>query len=245
MEIQLVPGTLNINFYVIKIDENGKEDWVLNYDIDGGILGDISYQATELDSTFAILAYTWNITEDVLPNTHILKLNKNSGELLSFFPVGDLENSLIRKFISSKDNDFILFDYFNSELNEFGNDDMGILKIDNLGNEIFRKTYQESQIKSNSSYEYFDIWQDNEENIYVAGGGHIADSSFLLNPITKLSVAKLDNKGNLLWLNEVIGARQATSMTQQSDGLLVSSNKYEKRAHLFKFSFDGILRSFV
>jgi hypothetical protein len=191
-------GSGNYDVYLIKLDEDGNEIWTQCY---GGIDNDRGYCVQQTsDGGYIIVGHTESFGSGYW-DIYLIKTDENGNEIWSnTFGGSDAEYGYFVR--QTNDNGFILTGYTTSF--GAGSQDVYLIKTDNLGNEIWSKTFGGVYGDLGSS-----VLQTSDGDYIIAGymAPYSASQFFLL---------KTDENGDEIWLH-TYGGNCCWSMNQTSD----------------------------
>ncbi|MDK2886881.1 MAG: hypothetical protein PWP54_1459, partial [Thermosipho sp. (in: thermotogales)] len=266
------PGELSFNttYYwkIVVRDEKGESiegplwqfktknspNWQYTY---GGSSNDLGYSILKtVDGGYVVVGYTNSNDYDIKNNFGgfdfmLLKLDKN-GKLEWERTYGGSGYDLAYSIDHTQDNGYIIAGYTNSNdgniLENKGEFDAWIIKLDNLGNIIWQKTFGSSGIDFAKS-----IKQTKDGGYIVAGWTTSNDGDIEFNNgFSDYWILKLDDKGKIVWQKVLGGSNQdiAESITEVKDGYIVvghsnsndgdvKENKGKDDVWIVKLDFNG------
>ena len=213
-----VPATMG-NIYVIKCDPAGNKIWEKYY---GGIDLDVANSVIESkDGNFYIAGYTYNI-QNLYQQIYVLKLNAN-GDTVWTKNYGGIEYELAQEIIETTDSNFVIIGTTDSY--GAGNNDIFLIKINEIGDTLWTKTYGTNTYDNGISIkETFD-------------GGLILAGYTASNVI----VIKTDSNGIVEWTKTYDQFETATYINLTTDGgYIISGYKgNNSRPYLIRTDENG------
>jgi len=221
--------------YVVKLDVNGDTVWTRSL---GGWYHDYANSVTETNDGGYILALVAGSDDGDLDTNYgsydywIVKLDID-GNIEWKKSYGGSSSDYANSVIQTTDGNYVVAGYGASSNGDFtggyGNDDIWILKIDTVGNIIWKKNYGGS-----SSDQAYNIEQTYDGGFVV--GGHTISNDIDVttnNGMWDFWILKLDTAGNLDWQKNYGGSDwdKCFRITQTSDSGYVASG--------FSYSTDG------
>jgi hypothetical protein len=213
------------NVWLIKTDDNGDVEWDKKYPCSqGNVFGQ---RVIELNDGYIIIA---DIFQDLDSNIWLIKTDLNGNELwnktIGDFGCSDQGNSIIQ----TTNGDFLIvgFTYRSTlksqnQLKDQNNRDILLIRADNNGNKLWRKTYYGSG--------HFDIIEIDDG--YMMAGGTAGDGYLI----------KINDDGEELWRKNYyrFGAYWVGGFTQTIDGGFILTGSTEiigNGADVFIFKTD-------
>ena len=134
------------DYWIVKLDEFGNILWEKTL---GGTNSDVAISIGETtDGNFIVAGYTFSNDGDVTANYGgadfwIVKLNSTTGNIIWEKTFGGSGNDIARDVKQSSDGGFVVVGFSNSSNGDFsenyGDDDWWVMKLDGLGNVIWKK----------------------------------------------------------------------------------------------------------
>jgi len=192
------------NCWVIKLDAKGNMEWENSF---GGTGWDEIFSIVQTkDGSFVTTGCVWSKGAG-RGDVHVVKLNKN-GDLLWDKTFGGSENDEAHSIIQTDDEGYAVTGF--TVLEDTGDRDIWVIKLDKDGNKIWDKTFGgASEDWANS------IVQTEDEGYMVAGWTKSMGAGK-----TDVWIVKLNKNGDLLWDKTFGGSEndEAHSIIQTEDG---------------------------
>jgi len=192
------------NCWVIKLDAKGNMEWDSNF---GGTGWDEIYSIIQTkDGSFITTGCVWSKGAG-RGDVRVAKLNKR-GDLVWDKTFGGSENDEARSIIQTNDGGYAVAGF--TVLEDTGNRDIWVIKLDKEGNKVWDRTFGgTSEDWANS------IIQDKNGNYIVAGWTKSIGAGK-----TDVWIVKLDKRGDLVWDKTFGGSEndEAHSIIQTEDG---------------------------
>ena len=193
-----------VNCWVIKLDAKGNMEWENSF---GGTGWDEIFSIVQTkDGSFVTTGCVWSKGAG-RGDIYVAKLNKN-GDLLWDKTFGGSENDEAHSIIQTDDEGYAVTGF--TVLEDTGDRDIWVIKLDKDGNKIWDKTLGgASEDWANS------IVQTEDESYMVAGWTKSMGAGK-----TDVWIIKLDKRGNLIWDKTFGGSEddEAHSIVQTEDG---------------------------
>jgi PKD repeat protein len=197
-------GAGSSDIYLIKTDNLGNQLWKKTF---GGTSTDAGYSVKQtVDGGYILLGYTISEGAGSL-DVYLIKTD-NFGNLVWKKTFGGTESDFGASVQQTSDGGYILLGYTASE--GAGQDDVYLIKTDNLGNMVWKKIFGGTGNDSGLS-----VQQTSDSGYILLGNTHsegAGSSDFYL--------IKTDNAGNLIWKKTLGGANSefGSSVQQTVDG---------------------------
>lgn len=235
------------DFWIIKLDPAGNEEWQLTI---GGKGTDILFKIQQTSDKGFIIGGTSNsdvgnnLKDNPMQKSQncrggmdywIIKLSE-SGEIEWQKTLGGIHNDILKDLIQTSDNGYLLGGYSNSPVSEektmpnFGEGDYWLVKLDNNGNLLWDKT-----IGGNGDDNFSALIE--VENGYLVAGNSNSNNSITKTVSNKNGtdfwVLKIDSEGEIEWNNTYdFGEIDILkSITRTSDNNFLLSGYAQNKVH--------------
>ena len=173
-------GSINCDFWLIKIDFDGNIIWDSRY---GGSLCESGFEVLEIDDGFIVTGYTESFGSGGY-DAWVIKTDK-SGNISWVKTYGGALEDVVRSIKETSDGGYILAGW--TESSGSGNKDLWVFKIDYNGDILWEKTY--GGVLDQGAYS---IQKTNDNNFIIAGYSEIKDPS-------DFWLIKIDQLGRIIW----------------------------------------------
>ncbi|RZS99552.1 fibronectin type III domain-containing protein [Aquimarina brevivitae] len=218
-----------VDFWVVKLDQNGILDWEVNYG-GGGNEGANSIQQT-MDEGYIVAGFTSSSNGDVGGNNGsldywIIKLD-TTGSLVWEKNLGGSGIDIARAIEQTNDGGYIVAGSSASSDGDvgtnYGEEDYWVVKLDASGNLVW-----ETNLGGSSEDLAYDIEQTLDQGYIIAGYSESSDIDVTDNHGGRdFWIVKLDISGGIVWENNIGGSESdtASSIQQTSDqGYIIAGN---------------------
>lgn len=223
--------------YVIKLDQNGQEVWRLLREPfeNAGLIVEKAMAVVESNGEYIILGCIAYPNQSQ-KSTVLLSIDKATGIINNIHEIETLRGAICNQMILTHDNHLVILGYdgFNAgHLYSW----MTFLKVNLQGEVQWIQKYEEAAISSSPSSDQGGLFQDDNDDFWLAGGGR--------NPEVngrKVSIVKTDVEGNLIWTYQNQESYQARSVAKIISDIVVTVERLEdKEDVLLKISNNGKL----
>jgi len=245
----------NSDFCIIKLNNTNDIIWQKTY---GGTDSDFANSIQETtDGGYIVAGYTYSNDGDIPENKGdadfwIIKLN-NIGDTIWHKTYGGTDYDYEKSIKETTDGGYIVIGYTKSNDGDItenkGNEDVWVIKLDNIGDIIWQKTYG-----GTNNDEAFSIQETTDGGYIFTGNTESNDGDITENKGNKdVWVIKLDNTGGIIWQKTYGGASndEALSIQEITNGEYIvagytesnngdiTENKGEMDAWLIKIDNTG------
>jgi hypothetical protein len=176
-------STGDYDIFLLKTDNQGNELWTKTY---GGLYDDVCADfIITSDDDLILTGYTM---ENGDPDIYVVKVDSSGNEIWNN-SYGNDDDDLGASVIETSNGEIVITGLISDSLSSGNFFELGLLKIDSLGNTIWMKTYGGSGFQ-----EGYSLIQTND-NYYVVCG--ISRSS--ITSENDIYVVKIDSIGDLIW----------------------------------------------
>ncbi len=180
---------MNIQFYIVKLDENGQEEW--NW-LGNGLNSDMDIGADIIQTTDGGYI-ACGFTAPSLMDAYVVRLDANGNLLWAQSYGGNMDDAAF-SITPTEDNCYVIAGLTNS-FGE-GQQDFYLFKIDDNGNELWSKTYG-----GDAEDEAYSVKQTPDGGFIITGETYSFDAQW-----RDIYVVKTDPEGNMLW-DKLIGGQ--------------------------------------